>query len=103
MKGHPLTFPHVVQWVICVAQAKQDIEKRFSASLKGVESEAFSVKNLAFKIFIFNLCQIFKISCFIIFIDVWHLCYQLYSVTLSCFVLLYSLLCRYPQSECACL
>ena len=69
-----------------MAQPRQDIEEQFSASLKGVENEAFPVKNLAFKIFVFIFRQIRhflkKISCFlfvfvfIIFIDVWHLCYQ---------------------------
>ena len=64
-----------IYWVSSVAHTRQDIEKRFSASLKGVKHEAFPVKNLEFKIFVFilsqicNYCQIFKKSCFIIFID----------------------------------
>ena len=41
-----------------MAQTRQDIEKRFSASLKGVENEVIPVKNLALKIFIFILCKI---------------------------------------------
>ena len=47
------------------------------ATFKGIEDEAFPVKNLALKIFIFILfkihhfCQNFKKSCFILFIDVW--------------------------------
>ena len=59
-----------------MAETRQDFEKRFSASRKGVENEAFPIKILAFKIFIFtvfkkhNFCQILKKSCFIIFIDV---------------------------------
>ena len=69
-----------------MAQTRQDIEIRFSASFKGIKNEAFPVKNLAFKIFIFILfkihhfCQNFKKSCFILFIDVWHLCCQWYIV-----------------------
>ena len=52
-----------------MAQTRQDIEKRFFASFKGIKNEAFPVKNLAFKIFIFILfkihhfCKIFKKSC----------------------------------------
>ena len=37
-----------------MAQTRQNIEKRFSASLKGVQNEALPVKNLAFKIFILS-------------------------------------------------
>ena len=80
-----LIFPYVVYWVSSVAQTRQDIENRFSASLKGVKNEAFLIQNLEFKIFICNLsqicnfCQIFKNSCFIIFIDALSLRYQRYS------------------------
>ena len=41
-------------------ETRQDIEKRFSVSLKGVENQAFPVKNLALRIFIFNLCHFQK-------------------------------------------
>ena len=49
-----------------MAEIRQDCEKRFSVSRKGVKNEAFPIKILAFKIFIFtvfqnhNFCQIFK-------------------------------------------
>ena len=49
------------------------------------QNKVFPIKNLAFKFFIFsisqicNFCQIFKKTCFIIFIDVWPLPYQCYS------------------------
>ena len=52
-----MIFSHVVHWVSSVAQATQDIDKRFSASLKGVENKESPVKNLASKIFIPILCQ----------------------------------------------
>ena len=52
------TFPYVVYWVSSVARTRQDIEKRVSASFKGVENEAFPDKNLAFKISILILCKI---------------------------------------------
>ena len=42
---------------LCGKKTRQDIEKRFSVSLKGVDNQAFPVKNLAFRIFIFNLCH----------------------------------------------
>ena len=85
----------------CCSANRQDIEKkkkRFSASSKGVENEAFVVKSLAFKIFIFilckirNFCQMFRKSCFIIFIDVWPLRYQWYTVTFTFLTMLYALL-----------
>ena len=41
-----------------MAQTRQDIEKRFSASFKGIKNEAFPVKNLAYKIFIFHPLKI---------------------------------------------
>ena len=69
-----------------MAQTREDIEKQFSASFKGIKNEKFPVKNLAFKIFIFILykirhfCQNFKKSCFILFIDVWPLCCRWYIV-----------------------
>ena len=72
--------PYVDYWLCSVAQTRQDIEKRLSASFKGMENEAFQVKHLAFEIFIFILCKIhhfsqnFKKSCFILVIDVWPLC-----------------------------
>ena len=84
------TFPYVVYWVSTVAQTRQDIEKRFSASLKGVKNEAFPVKNLEFKIFVCILSQIFKNSCFIISIDALPLQYQRYTVTFSFLTMLYT-------------
>ena len=72
-----------------MAQTRQDIEKRFSVSFKGIKNEAFPVKNLAFKIFIFILCKIhhfcqnFKKSCFILFIDVWPVLSMIHS---DCFI-----------------
>ena len=66
---------------------QSDIEKRFAAPLMGVKIK--SLKILAFKIFIFILSQICnfakfsKKSCFIIFIDVWPLPYQWYTVIFS--------------------
>ena len=77
--------------IIGSVQTRQDIEKRFSASFKGIKNGAFPVKNLAFKIFIFILCKIhhfcqnFKKSCFILFIDVWPVCCQWYIVIVSFF------------------
>ena len=77
-----------------MAQTKQDIiEKRFSASLKvkaiGFNSSSKVVKYKAFHVkkchlkFPFSsfaqfafFCQVFKQIMFIIFIDVWPLCYQ---------------------------
>ena len=73
------------------------LKKQFSASLKGAENEVFPVKDLTFKIFIFVVCnirhfgQIFTKSCFIFFIDVWPLCYQWYTVTVSFLTILYAL------------
>ena len=67
-------FPYVDYWLCSVAQTRKDIERRVSASFKGIRNEAFPVKILAFKIFIFILCTIrhfcqnFKNSCFILFI-----------------------------------
>ena len=90
--------PYVDYWLCSVAQTTQDIEKRFSASFKGIKNEAFPVKNLAFEIFIFILCKIrhfcqnFKKSCFILFIDVWPLCCQWYIVIVSFLTKLYALL-----------
>ena len=49
--------PYVDYWFCSVAQTRQDIEKRFSAYFKGIKNEAFPVKNLAFKNFIFILCK----------------------------------------------
>ena len=76
-----------------MAQTRQDIEKWISGSLKGVQNEAFLVKNLEFKISIFILkfakFAMYAKSCFIIFIDVMPLCYQWYTMTL--FTLLYAL------------
>ena len=74
------TFPYAVYWVSYVAQTRQDIEKRFSASLKGVENEAHypsKISHLKFSFLSLAKCAIFSIfkSCFIIFIDVWSLCY----------------------------
>ena len=68
-------------------EIRQYFEERFSVYRKGVKNEAFTIKILVFKIFIFivfqnhYICQIFKKSCFIIFIDVWSLCYQKYTIT----------------------
>ena len=65
-----------------MAEIRHYFEKWFSVSRKGVKIEASPIKILAFEIFIFitfqnqNFCQIFKKSCFIIFIDVSTLCYQ---------------------------
>ena len=90
--------PYVDYWVCSVAQTRQDIEKHVSASFKGIKNEAFPVKNLAFKIFIFILCKIrhfcqnFKKSCFILFIDVWPLCCQWYIVIVSFLTKLYAFL-----------
>ena len=49
-----------------IAEIRQDFEKWFSDSMKGVKNEAFPIKFSAFKIFIFiffqnhYFCQIFK-------------------------------------------
>ena len=65
-----------------MAEIRQDFEKWVLVSRKGVKNEAFPIKVLAFKIFIFIVfqnhlfCQIFKKSGFIIFIDVWPMCCQ---------------------------
>ena len=59
-----------------MAQTRQAIEKWFSAYFKGVENDAFPVKKLAFKIFVFVLCKIHHFckkilkNMVIIFIDV---------------------------------
>ena len=47
----------------CGGNQTRYIEKRVSASLKGVKNEAFHVKNLAFKFFIFILCKIHTNLC----------------------------------------
>ena len=63
-----------------MAEIRQNFEEWFSVSRKGVKNEAFPIKILAFKIFIFivfqNIPFLKKKSCFINFIDVWPLCYQ---------------------------
>ena len=85
-----------IYWVSSVAQTRQDTEKRFSASLKGVKNEAFPVKNLEFEIFVFilsqicNFCQSFKKSCFIIFIDALPLQLQRCIVTFSFVTMVYT-------------
>ena len=90
------TFPLVVYLVSSVAQTRQDIEKRFSASLKGVKNEAFLVENLELKIFIcilsqfYNFCKMFTKPYFIIFIDALPLQYQRYTVTFSFLTILYT-------------
>ena len=57
--GLKVTHGYVLYWVSYVAQTRQDIEKLFSASLKGVENKVFPVKkSAAFKIFIYILCKI---------------------------------------------
>ena len=82
------TFPYVVYRVYSVAQIRQNIEKGFSVSFKGVKIKRFP-KKMSFKIFIFilskicNFCQFLKKSCFIIFNDVWPLQYQLYTGVFS--------------------
>ena len=49
-----------------MAEIRQDVEKWFSVSRKGAKNEAFPIKILAFKIFIFivfknhRFCQILK-------------------------------------------
>ena len=65
------TFPYVVHWVSSVVQTRQDIEKRFSASYKGAENKAFSIKNLVFKMFVlsFEKFAIFAKKIKIIFIS----------------------------------
>ena len=58
----------VVYWVSSVVQTRQDIEKRISASLKGVKKEAIPVKKMELKFFVsilypftnLQFCQIFK-------------------------------------------
>ena len=83
-------------WASSMVQTRQDIDKWFSAYFKGVENEAFPIKNLAFKIFVFILskirlfCQKNQKSCFHHFIDVWPLCYQWYIVTISFLKMLYA-------------
>ena len=61
------TFLLVVYWVSSVAQTRQDIDKRFSASLKGDKNKAFLVKHLEFKIFICILYQFLQNFQIIIF------------------------------------
>ena len=65
-------------WSILWYKPDKILKKLFSASLKGVENEAFPVKNLAFKIFIFILIrylfQIFKQSCSVSFLLMSGLC-----------------------------
>ena len=79
---------YVLYWVSSVAQTRQDIEKRVSASLKEIENKVFLSKiwHLNFLYLSFAKFTIFAIrfknkSCFIIFIDVWPLCYQWCTVT----------------------
>ena len=73
-----------------MAQTRQDIEKRFSASFKGIKNEAFPVKNLAFKMFIFihfkihHFCQNFKKIMFYPFY--WCLASVLSMVLSDCFI-----------------
>ena len=43
-----------------MAKTRQDIEKDFLSLFKGVDNQAFPVKNLALRIFIFNLCHFQK-------------------------------------------
>ena len=50
--------PYFDKWLSSVAQTRQYIEKRLSASFKGIKNEAFPVKNLEFKILILILCNI---------------------------------------------
>ena len=52
-------FPHMLI-IGSVLWRKPDkiLKKWFSAYFKGIKNEAFPVKNLAFKIFIFILCEI---------------------------------------------
>ena len=63
-----------------MAQTRQDIDKGFSASLKGVKNEAFPVKILAFKIFSFIIgkiryfYQIFKTNQVLSFLSMSGLC-----------------------------
>ena len=45
----------MVYWVSSLAQTSQNIEKRVSASLKGVKIKVFPVKKLTFILFIFIL------------------------------------------------
>ena len=90
--------PYVDYWLCSVAQTRQDIEKRFSASFRVIKNEAFPVKHLALKIFISILCKVhhfcqnFKKLCFILLIDVWPLCCQWYIVIVSFLTNLYALL-----------
>ena len=51
----------MVYWVSSVVQTRQDIEKRFSVSFKGVENEAFLIKiwNLKFSFLSFAKIAIF--------------------------------------------
>ena len=47
----------MVYSVIPMAEIRQDFEKWFSVSRKGVKNEAFPIEILAFKIFIFSVFQ----------------------------------------------
>ena len=51
------TFPYMVYFVKHMAEIRQDFEKWFSVSKKGIKNEAFPIKMLAFKIFIFIVFQ----------------------------------------------
>ena len=80
-----------------MAEIRQDFEKKGFRSLgRESKNEAYPIKILAFKIFIFtvfqnhNFCQIFKKSYFIIFIDVWPLCYQDYTMIFLFLTMLYA-------------
>ena len=42
----------------CGASQTRFLKKRVSASFTGVENEAFPIKDLAFKVFVFILCKI---------------------------------------------
>ena len=71
----------------------QDIEKWFSVSLKGVENEAFPVKNVALEIFIFILCQIRHfLRSFLLMtgLCVFNVTVQWYTVTFSFLTILYA-------------
>ena len=89
----------MVYWVSFVTQTRQDIEKRFSVFLKGVENEAFPIKNWHLKFSYLSFAEfaifaIFKIFIFflIIFIGARPLCFQWYTVTFSVLTRLYAFL-----------
>ena len=66
IKGSPNGRFNMVYLARTMAEIRQDFEKWFSVSRKGIEKEAFPNKILGFKIFIFiifqnhHFCQIFK-------------------------------------------